>query len=127
MHTIPSFDTRASNNGIYHPLVEKLVRDQKSLALISPEDELVSARSGPWGQNGSNYTTRFHYRGNQDEATVHLFGETVGPEDGTALGALGSLNLRPGQVLLFLFFPLYLTNIKNRPLTTLPPSKMSLR
>lgn len=94
---VPRFTARASDNGLYNSLANKIKNDQKSLAIISPDDDLTPFRSAPWSKK-CNYTTRFYQRGTTDEAVVHLFGETLGPMDGSNLGALGGTTLRPGQV-----------------------------
>lgn len=101
---IPKFSERSSQHGIYHSILPIIKNDKKSLALISPDEDLTTYASSIWGKG--NVTTRFKYRDGKtrDEAIVNLFGETLGPTDGTSVGALGGTVLQPGQVFFLLVF-----------------------
>lgn len=93
------FDARAK--GIYARYVPKARGDGDSLAkLLNPQNALTISKSGPWG--AGNFTTRFHRHGSREEASFNLFGQVLGPEHGTGMGALGGTS-RPGQVVSLIF------------------------
>lgn len=82
--------------GLYDRVVDRAKCDPRSLAVLKPRS-LFAARGTPWG--GSKTTTRFYtsrYHSRDTEATVVLIGEVLGPEDGTAMGALGGFKLHEG-------------------------------
>ena len=109
-HHIPSYTSRATGaHGIYHTIHPLLQNDIHCLSHISPDKDLSHHDSNHWGFN-KNFTTRFHFTGHREEAVVHLFGETLGADDGTGLGALGGTIKKPGIVLPSPTFSIMLPN-----------------
>ena len=110
-HHIPSYASRTNAmHGIYHSIHNLLQNDSHSLTRISPNKDLNSYDSNPWGTN-NNITTWFHFTGHREEAVVHLIGETLGAENGTTLGALGGTVKKPNLVFPFSVLHLMLSNL----------------